>query len=107
MTKKSFILLMTATMVTVIISNFIASCLFSRYEGLIMVCNAFQHNIKKCEDMHLLIDTVIINIKKDPSETITKLEILRNNTPITYEGMNVKEELINCGLIQEQEETLK
>ena len=57
--------------------------------------------------MHLLIDTVIINIKKDPSETITKLEILRNNTPITYEGMNVKEELINCGLIQEQEETMK
>ena len=42
-----------------------------------------------------------------PSETITKLEILRNNTPITYEGMNVKKELIISGLIQEQEETLK
>ena len=93
MMKKILLLILFA------ISNVLSAYIVIHLKEMSETSLIFQRNLKESEDLHLIIDTLIANIRCDPTATVSKLVVLRNNIPISYEGVNVKIELINCGLL--------
>ena len=87
-----------------IISNLCIAYLAYRSRDIEIVSNIFNKNITKCEDLHLIITAIEENLQSDPSNLLSKLELLRERTPISYEGYNLKNELIACGLMENDHE---
>ncbi|MGI6356340.1 MAG: hypothetical protein GX937_15375 [Lentisphaerae bacterium] len=87
-----------------VISNLCTGYLAYRSRDIEIVSNIFDKNITKCEDLHLIITAIEDNLQSDPSNLLSKLELLRERTPISYEGYNIKNELIACGLMENDNE---
>ena len=96
---KRKVIICSIIILTNFITAFVAILATSLYINLCYLGRTFEHNIKECEEINLIVNAIISNIQLDPSETIMKLELFRNNTPVTYEGINVRKELIRSGLI--------
>ena len=57
----------------------------------------FDLNIKYTQEIKQLVDAVIEGIKKNPQETILKLEKLQREINISYEGVSLDKVLLDAG----------
>ena len=57
----------------------------------------FDLNIKYTQEIKQLVDAVIEGIKKNPQETILKLEKLQREINISYEGVSLDNVLLDAG----------
>ncbi len=83
-----------------IISNLCIAYLAYRSRDIEIVSSIFDRNIKKCEELYMIITAIEDNLQSDPSNLLLKLELLKQRIPISYEGYNLKNELIACDLME-------
>ena len=57
-------------------------------------------NLSKCEELKLLLKTIIAEVRKDPGLAIEKMEKLHKQIPRSNEGFRTKEELEKAGFVQ-------
>ncbi len=89
---------MTSNLLTAILSFFIADRLYA----LKLISNAVERNIYEAKKTQILLDAIIEDLKKDSTNTVQKLELLKRSISESYEGFDLKKSLEESRLVQQQ-----
>ncbi len=87
-----------SNLLTAILSFFIADRLYA----LKLISNAVERNIYEAKKTQILLDAIIEDLKKDSTNTVQKLELLKRSISESYEGFDLKKSLEESRLVQQQ-----
>ena len=98
--KKKIIIfsVIISNLLTAILSFFIADRLYA----LKLISNAVERNIYEAKKTQILLDAIIEDLKKDSTNTVQKLELLKRSISDSYEGFDLKKSLEESRLVQQQ-----
>ena len=98
--KKKIIIfsVIISNLLTAILSFFIADRLYA----LKKISNAVERNIYEAKKTQILLDAIIEDLKKDSTNTVQKLELLKRSISESYEGFDLKKSLEESRLVQQQ-----
>ena len=98
--KKKIIIfsVIISNLLTAILSFFIADRLYA----LKKISNAVERNIYEAKITQKLLDAIIEDLKKDSTNTVQKLELLKRSISESYEGFDLKKSLEESRLVQQQ-----
>ena len=98
--KKKIIIfsVIISNLLTAILSFFIANRLYA----LKLISNAVERNIYEAKKTQILLDAIIEDLKKDLTNTVQKLELLKRSISESYEGFDLKKSLEESRLVQQQ-----
>ncbi len=98
--KKKIIIfsVIISNLLTAILSFFIADRLYA----LKLISNAVERNIYEAKKTQILLDAIIEDLKKDLTNTVQKLELLKRSISESYEGFDLKKSLEESRLVQQQ-----
>jgi hypothetical protein len=98
--KKKIIIfsVIISNLLTAILSFFIADRLYA----LKLISNAVERNIYEAKKTQILLDAIIEDLKKDSTNTVQKLELLKRSISESYEGFDLKKSLEESRLVQQQ-----
>ena len=98
--KKKIIIfsVIISNLLTAILSFFIADRLYA----LKLISNAVERNIYEAKKTQILLDEIIEDLKKDSTNTVQKLELLKRSISESYEGFDLKKSLEESRLVQQQ-----
>lgn len=98
--KKKIIIfsVIISNLLTAILSSFIADRLYA----LKLISNAVERNIYEAKKTQILLDAIIEDLKKDSTNTVQKLELLKRSISESYEGFDLKKSLEESRLVQQQ-----
>lgn len=98
--KKKIIIfsVIISNLLTAILSFFIADRLYA----LKLIGNAVERNIYETKKTQILLDAIIEDLKKDSTNTLQKLELLKRSIGESYEGFDIKKSLEESRLVQQQ-----
>ena len=98
--KKKIIIfsVIISNLLTAILSFFIADRLYA----LKLISNAVERNIYEAKKTQILLDAIIEDLKKDSTNTVQKLELLKRSMSESYEGFDLKKSLEESRLVQQQ-----
>ena len=91
-------MVLTSNLLTAILSFFIADRLYA----LKLISNAVERNIYEAKKTQILLDAIIEDLKKDSTNTVQKLELLKRSISESYEGFDLKKSLEESRLVQQQ-----
>ena len=95
--SKKFYLVILLLIVTNAATAFAFMLLSREIVALHRLSIAFEYNEKKCKDTLLILSAIHREIKKDPEQTVIKIESLQKQRPLTYEGFRTEEALEKAG----------
>ena len=93
-----FSVVIISNLFTGVFSFFIADRLYA----LRLVGNAIERNICEAGKTQILLDAIIEDLKKDLTNTVQKLELLKRSISESYEGFDLKKSLEESRLVQQQ-----
>ena len=98
--KKKIIIfsVIISNLLTAILSFFIADRLYA----LKLIRNEVERNIYEAKKTQILLDAIIEDLKKDLTNTVQKLELLKRSISESYEGFDLKKSLEESRLVQQQ-----
>ena len=98
--KKKIIIfsVIISNLLTAILSFFIADRLYA----LKLISNAVERNLYEAKKTQILLDAIIEDLKKDLTNTVQKLELLKRSISESYEGFDLKKSLEESRLVQQQ-----
>ena len=98
--KKKIIIfsVIISNLLTAILSFFIADRLYA----LKLISNAVERYIYEAKKTQILLDAIIEDLKKDSTNTVQKLELLKRSISESYEGFDLKKSLEESRLVQQQ-----
>lgn len=98
--KKKIIIfsVIISNLLTAILSFFIADRLYA----LKLISNAVERNIYEAKKTQILLDAIIEDLKKNSTNTVQKLELLKRSISESYEGFDLKKSLEESRLVQQQ-----
>jgi len=93
-----FSVVIISNLLTAILSFFIADRLYA----LKVIGNAVERNMCEVRKTQILLDAIIEDLKKDSTNTVQKLELLKRSIGESYEGFDLKKSLEESGVVQRQ-----